>query len=222
MGLSELPNGCKIHLMKRRKLIHSTSPTLSTSPSLFVPLQLQPGPKAVVCTSCHRAFPGAKQSQLVQCARCHAPTCAICSRTCNGVPPPSVPPTPKLTMSPVSPASPGSRSPDVRTPPLLSLSFLDANTSPGHLLGSGDRRPALASHTNMAQSTDGGGGKRRKRREHEQGQEDDGRRVPGESEKEAGIVPGCGRVVCRGCSFETPEIDLNTCYDCAGHEPVHA
>ncbi|EJF56915.1 hypothetical protein DICSQDRAFT_140759 [Dichomitus squalens LYAD-421 SS1] len=207
--------------MKRRKIFHSTSPTLSTSPSVFVPLQLQPGPKAVVCTSCNRAFPGAKQSQLVQCARCHAPTCAICSRTCNGVPPPSVPPTPELTMSPVSPASPGSRSPDARTPPLLSLSFLDANASPGHLFGSGGRRPALASHRNMAQSPDGGGGKRRKRREHEHehGQEDDGRRGHGD-EKEA--EPGCGRVVCQGCSFETPEIDLNTCYDCAGREPVHA
>ncbi|KAI1788604.1 hypothetical protein LXA43DRAFT_894376 [Ganoderma leucocontextum] len=203
-----------MHTLKRRKLTHSTSPIISDGPfSLPTPLQL--GTKAVVCTSCHRAFPGAKQSQLVQCALCHAPTCTICSRTCNGCPP-SVPPTPELTMSPatVSPASPDVVSSD--TPASLSLSFGNLN-SDSHGLDDG-RRPALASHTNMTGTV----GKRRKVREHEDDREE-GRKGLGEAgderEKE-GILPGCGRIVCRGCSFETPESDLNTCYDCAGRSPA--
>ena len=113
-------------------------------------------------------------------------------------------------MSPVSPVSPGEGSPDVHTPPLL-LAFLDSNVNAhpeqaGHFGGVGGRRPALASNTNTAQSAGGAGvGKRRKVREHELEQEGEGRRGLGDEEKEQGILPGCGRVVCRGCSFETPE-----------------
>ncbi|PIL34312.1 hypothetical protein GSI_03087 [Ganoderma sinense ZZ0214-1] len=221
MGLSEFPNGRRMHTLKRRKLTHSTSPIISNS-TLSLPNLPQLGAKAVVCASCHRAFPVARQSQLIQCARCHAPTCTICSRTCNGCPP-SVPPTPELTMSPdtVSPASPAACSPDT-TPASLSLS---ASVSFGNLDGpdtlglGGGRRPALAPHTNVAAI--GTAGRRRKNREHDDADED-GRKGSCEAGhedermQETGIVPGCGRVVCRGCSFETPESDLNTCYDCAG------
>ena len=87
-------------------------------------------------------------------------------------------------------------------------------------------------------------GKRRKVREHELEREGEGRRGElGDEEKEQGVLPGCGRVVCRGCSFETPEryvdvglfafvlwtdprifdchcSDLNTCYDCVGRPVV--
>ena len=76
-------------------------------------------------------------------------------------------------------------------------------------------------------------------REDEFEREGEGRRELGDSEKE-GILPGCGRVVCRVCSFETPEryvdvelfelmlqtdfwghcSDLNTCYDCVGRPLV--
>ncbi|KAM5540042.1 hypothetical protein V8D89_006182 [Ganoderma adspersum] len=212
MGLSEPPSGHRMHALKRRKLAHSTSPIVHDSP-LSLPIPLQLGTKAVVCASCHRAFPGVKQSQLIQCARCHAPTCTICSRTCNGCPP-SVPPTPELSMSPatVSPASPAACTPDI--PASLSISV---SVSFGNMDGDHERRPALASHTNVPGT--GTVGRRRKQREHDD-VDDQGSKGSGEVEDErmrdTGILPGCGRVVCRGCSFETPESDLNTCYDCAG------
>ena len=109
-------------------------------------------------------------------------------------------------MSPVSPVSPGEGSPDVHTPPLLAFLDTHANAQSGQSLGFGTRRPALASNTNTAQSAGGGGvGKRRKVREDEFEQEGEGRRGGLGNEEKEGILPGCGRVVCRGCSFETPE-----------------
>nr|VWP01786.1 Regulator Ustilago maydis 1 protein [Ganoderma boninense] len=239
MGLSEPPRKRRMHTLKRRKLTHSTSANISDS-SLTHPNPPQLGTNLkVVCTSCHRAFPGAKQNQLVQCARCHAPTCTICSRTCNGCPP-SVPPTPELTMSPatLSPATPAVCSPDTPASLSLSGSVPFANLDGPESLGpGGERRPALASHTNVPGT--GAVGRRRKNREHDDVDEE-GWKGAGEAEdermRETGILPGCGRVVCRGCSFETPErygycipssfewltdlflalSDLNTCYDCAG------
>ena len=70
----------------------------------------------------------------------------------------------------------------------------------------GERRPALASHTNVTGT--GTVGRRRKQREHDD-TDDESRKgsweVEDERMRDTGILPGCGRVVCRGCSFETPE-----------------
>ncbi|KAI0942489.1 hypothetical protein AcW1_003108 [Taiwanofungus camphoratus] len=96
---------------KRRKLTAvGLSPTVDfvLAPSLSLLTQdalvSSPVPKATVCASCHRAFT-ARLSLLIQCARCRAPTCAICSRTCTACPP-SMPPTPALTFSPTPPPTP--------------------------------------------------------------------------------------------------------------------
>lgn len=226
MGLSEPSSGRRMHALKRRKLAHSTSPIFQDSP-LSLPNAPPLGTKAVVCASCHRAFPGVKQSQLVQCARyviavflcpfqesptridprrCQAPTCTICSRTCNGCPP-SVPPTPELSMSPatVSPASPAACSPDISASLSISVSVSFGNME-GSLGMGGERRPALAPHTNVTGT--GTVGRRRKQREHDD-TDDESRKGSWEVEdqrmRDTGILPGCGRVVCRGCSFETPE-----------------
>lgn len=68
MGLSDLSNGRRTHTQKRRKLVHTASSIISDSP-VALPTPPQLGTKAVVCASCHRAFPGTKQSLLIQCAR---------------------------------------------------------------------------------------------------------------------------------------------------------
>ncbi|KAI0740479.1 hypothetical protein C8Q76DRAFT_609255 [Earliella scabrosa] len=159
------------------------------------------GMRAPICASCHRGFAGAKQNQLVQCARCHAPTCAICSRNCNGCPP-SAPPTPALTSAPSLPETP------LASPFPVSI----------------PRRPALVPNTNTALGATPPPpivGRRRKARDRED--EDGCKDMEYEmGEKVDDLVSGCGRTICRNCSFETPESDMTTCYDCAGSSPVQA
>ncbi len=165
----------------------------------------QAEPARPVCTVRDRClFPELPSSrvvtEMIDPRRCHAATCTICSRTCNGCPP-SVPPTPELTMSPatVSPASPAVCSPDA----LAALSVSFGNLDGSHGLED-ERRPALASHTNVT----GAMGRRRKQREHDDVDEEGRKGLWGtgdERMKETGILPGCGRIVCRGCAFETPE-----------------
>lgn len=108
----------------------------------------------------------------------------------------------------MSPATVSSTSPSVGSSdaiPSRSVSFGDLDDSYG-LAEEGGRRPALASHTNT--SVIGTAGRRRKQRDHDN-VDGEGRKGVGSVEdermKEAGILPGCGRVVCQGCSFETPE-----------------
>ncbi|KAI0328982.1 hypothetical protein GY45DRAFT_1325688 [Cubamyces sp. BRFM 1775] len=203
MGLADLSNGRRVHSLKRRKLTHSTSltsPPISTIPLGPSLIPLQTGDvKASVCNSCHRAFAGSKRNQLVQCARCHEPTCTICSRTCNGYPP-SVPPTPALTTSPSS-------GPDT---PLMS-----------------PRRSATALTADLRVSRDHApvqslAGRRRKVRDLDDDEDnavakgtqgaDAENEWPGNAN---GVLPGCGRTLCQKCCFETPSSDLTTCYDCA-------
>ncbi|KAG6895656.1 hypothetical protein C0992_000177 [Termitomyces sp. T32_za158] len=95
MGFSRPP--------KRRKLTQlSPSNGLLPAKDLVKPESV---PAAISsCISCHRTL---KATHLT-CARCSAPTCAICSRTCTACPS-SMPPTPLLTRSPspnLSPPSP--------------------------------------------------------------------------------------------------------------------
>ncbi|KAI0808046.1 hypothetical protein C8Q74DRAFT_1230740 [Fomes fomentarius] len=186
MGLSDLSNGRRLPPTKRRKIVHPDS-TVVSSPVLSIPYS----PRGLMCVSCHRAFAGAKQNQLIQCDRCHAPTCAICSRTCNGCPP-STPPTPVLTSSPSLPDTP--------------------LVSPFPAL----RRPVLAMNTNTALGPTPPpiAGRRRKARDRE---EEEGGKADGLlAETEEGVLPGCGRTVCRNCATESTQSELITCYDCAG------
>ncbi|KAI0764158.1 hypothetical protein BD413DRAFT_194716 [Trametes elegans] len=181
-----------IQPLKRRKIAHSKSPALS--PRSLVPTA-PANIKVPICTSCHRSFSGAKQSQLVQCARCHETTCTICSRTCNGCPP-STPPTPALTEG-----SEPSSGPDT---PLMSPQLQSRAPS---VLG---MNMANVQQEEPAPQTLAG--RRRKVCDLDQ-ERDDGLRE--ERDGAEGVLPGCGRTVCQKCCFETLSSDLTTCYDCA-------
>ncbi|KAL1943722.1 hypothetical protein VTO73DRAFT_4167 [Trametes versicolor] len=182
----------KIHPSKRRKLAHAESSVLSLSASHKPPNDIE----LPICASCRRSFTGSRRNQLVQCARCHEPTCTICSRTCNGCPP-SVPPTPALTRT----ASPSS------TPPTPLLSPHQPTSELGMDIASTQDRAAPSIVT----------GRRRKVRDLDQEDEVSSAGQAGyEGMEGAGeVLPGCGRTVCQKCAFETPESDLTTCFDCA-------
>lgn len=102
---------------KRRKLAPLSTSNVSLPKDPLVKPIITPAPVTAAistCVSCHRALK-ATQGLLVvcaryacqiltgfisltRCARCSAPTCAICSRTCTACPS-SMPPTPFLTRS---------------------------------------------------------------------------------------------------------------------------
>ncbi|KAI0739429.1 hypothetical protein C8Q80DRAFT_1198649 [Daedaleopsis nitida] len=192
MGSAETHVIRKCPPSKRRRIAH-----LQVTPTPVLPARHTGITVLPVCASCHRGFTGSKQIQLVLCARCHSPTCPICSRTCNGCPS-SVPPTPALTTAPSPPDTP-------LASPLPSA-----------------RRPALALNTNNtsgATPTTQIAGRRRKARDCDEEERDEAqsRKFVGD-----GALLGCGRAVCRNCSFETPESDLTTCYDCASRSPLEA
>lgn len=85
---------------RRRTLTSPVSNVLTGSADTPVPSVIPATSKSsgfLACKSCHRSsavIPG----QIIRCPRCSAPTCAICSRTCN-TRVPSQPPTPHLTWS---------------------------------------------------------------------------------------------------------------------------
>ncbi|KAI8995236.1 hypothetical protein BD414DRAFT_478906 [Trametes punicea] len=194
MGVAEVSAERKLHPLKRRKLAHSVAAVLPSPSSLTPATPEDIGPP--ICNACHRAFAGSKKNQLMQCARCHEPTCIICSRTCNGYPP-STPSTPALTTSPSS----------VPDTPLMS-----------------PRRSSLALGVdirNMQDQTPAQtvAGRRRKVRDLDQQEDGEGERKSGgrgeDVEGVGDVLPGCGRTVCQKCCFETPASDLTTCYDCA-------
>ncbi|KZT00004.1 uncharacterized protein LAESUDRAFT_732689 [Laetiporus sulphureus 93-53] len=187
--------------IKRRRLAGDQYPctvnavhehTLHASPSEEV--ALISNAKSVMCASCHRGAYG-KMSTLVQCARCKAPTCMICSRTCTACYP-SIPPTPALTRSSTPSASP-LPSPK-RTALALNTSAANANltVAPCSVFSSGQRRklPALE-------------------------MEEDWKPYPGCEDKSVKdeSLSGCGRTVCRDCCYEDPHSGTTTCYDCYGH-----
>ncbi|OSC98652.1 hypothetical protein PYCCODRAFT_980776 [Trametes coccinea BRFM310] len=186
MGIADMSAGRKVHPLKKRKLAPSVSATMPAQPASLIPAT--PGIVGTpICNSCHRAFAGSKRNQLVQCARCHEPTCMICSRTCNGCPP-SEPPTPALTTSPSS----------VPDTPLMS-----------------PRRSSVALGLDLRNLQDHApvqtlAGRRRKVRELDQDEDRTEGRRRGRSDEEAEeegaeeVLPGCGRTVCQKCCFETP------------------
>ena len=65
MGVSDATSGRPTHLMKKRKVAHSPSPSLLHCSTVFTK-EL----KAGKCASCRRTFPTTRHGQLVECARC--------------------------------------------------------------------------------------------------------------------------------------------------------
>ncbi|TFK85109.1 hypothetical protein K466DRAFT_588366 [Polyporus arcularius HHB13444] len=200
---SPVPLGRRMHLMKRRKLAHPP-PSAAKQDSWLLPACATANhlKTATVCASCHRAFFGSKQGQLVQCARCHAATCVICSRTCNGCLP---------CLPPTMTSTPDASKPDACARLPMPLPF--------------SRRPALALHTKTAlgAAPPPMAGRRRKMRDRDDAEDDDegrghtgdGDGESGKEKQEDGVLPGCERTVCRNCAFEIPDRELTTCYDCA-------
>ncbi|EIM80612.1 uncharacterized protein STEHIDRAFT_150343 [Stereum hirsutum FP-91666 SS1] len=147
--------------------------------------------KAVACSSCHRALTGPKSAHAVICARCNAPTCPICSRTCSAAPP-SQPPTPLLTYSPTPPATPAP------SPRRMALSL--SNNNVGSVT---PRRRKVRDEDGPSVVQDAFGYGNKVQNEQYDGEMD-------------GWTPGCGRVVCKNCCLESPISETNTCYDCYG------
>ncbi|ETW76488.1 hypothetical protein HETIRDRAFT_455044 [Heterobasidion irregulare TC 32-1] len=131
--------------------------------------------KVLTCTSCHRCL-NVKSGHVLLCARCNAPTCTICSRTCAAAPP-SYPPTPRLSFSPTPPATPA---PSPRRA-ALSLSNTNSQATP--------RRRKFR---------DGEDGSVKDENAYSDAGGED-------SLESAGWTPGCGRIVCRGCCLELPQ-----------------
>ncbi|KAF8137832.1 hypothetical protein K438DRAFT_1881359 [Mycena galopus ATCC 62051] len=75
-------------LPKRRRL----NPTATSQPIQLAEAALTPKTVSAICASCHRA---ATIHPILVCTRCSAPTCTVCSRTCDArAPPPTSPATP--------------------------------------------------------------------------------------------------------------------------------
>jgi hypothetical protein len=156
-------------------------------------------------------------THAVRFDRCNSSTCVICSRTCTAFTP-SYPPTPALSYSPTPPATP------ILSPRRQVLSLHSANS-------------------NSVQNCPPTSNKRRKSLYEQEGytDTDDVMGVPklldedGNVEMSTSSNSGCGRVVCRSCSFEnaqrfvedtflcSPRVlvftsDTTTCFDCYGRD----
>lgn len=184
--------------LKRRRLNDhgSVSPENCFSPSQPLPLTLRCG---VVnpCSCCNRPVPP-KPSSSFLCARCAQLTCNICSRMCTHLPP-TQPPTPILSYSPTPPCTP--------LPPLplrLSVTFQSAASSAAL------KSPRVTSKHRKRREFDGGSNPN----DNQHMMED----FVDELTDDEMIIDGrgCGRKVCRNCSFENPQSESTTCYDCYG------
>jgi len=185
--------------LKRRRLndYGSVTPENCFSPSQPLPLTLRCG---VVnpCSCCNRPLPP-KPSSSILCARCGQLTCNICSRTCTHLPP-SQPATPMLSYSPTPPCTP--------LPPLplrLSVTFQSAANAVAF------KSPRVTSKQRKRREFDGGSNPNDNQHMMEDFFDeptDDGMIIDGY---------GCGRKVCRNCSFENPQSESTTCFDCYGH-----
>jgi len=189
--------GIKKPALKRRRLTGAlnTSTVELGRPILSLPIDdFSPSTKPPTCSSCHRTF--VKPSQVHQCERCRSPTCTICSRICTACPP-SLPPTPALTTS---------STPTVSPSPSPKRSALTLNTNTANANG------AYAPQTLSPFASS----RRRKLPTWDTG---DDERVASEGTEKPGkedLLPGCGRIICRNCCFESPQSNTTTCYDCYG------
>ena len=181
----------------------SVTPESCLSASQPLPLALKCG---VVnpCSCCSRPVPP-KPACSILCARyvLHAPdqivppftpqgrcerlTCNVCSRTCTHLPP-SQPPTPMLSYSPTPPCTP--------LPPLplrLAVTFQSAVSAVAV------KSPRVTSKQRKRRVFDGGSNPN----DNQHMMED----LVDESIDDEMIIDGhgCGRKVCRNCSFENPQ-----------------
>ncbi|PCH34766.1 hypothetical protein WOLCODRAFT_139566 [Wolfiporia cocos MD-104 SS10] len=184
---------------KRRKLA-SNGPDMNSDPnsalSINIPLTEQrPQELSVrpsVCISCRKAAYG-RLSQLVECSRCQELTCVVCSRTCTACPV-SMPPTPALTNTSTPSVSP--------SPKRTALALNTLNTT--------NARAVVA--LSLASPAPN---KRLKRSSVVANEDDDGHDADSEDKYfKEGLLPGCGRVICRNCCVESPHSVTTTCYDC--------
>lgn len=119
--------------------------------------------------------------------RCEKLTCNVCSRTCTHLPP-SQPPTPMLSYSPTPPCTP--------LPPLplrLAVTFQSAASAVAV------KSPRVTSQQRKRREFDGGSNPN-----DDQHMMEDFFDEPANDEM---IIDGrgCGRKVCRNCSFEDPQ-----------------
>ena len=119
--------------------------------------------------------------------RCGQLTCNICSRTCTHLPP-TQPPTPMLSYSPTPPCTP--------LPPLplrLAVTFQSAASAVAL------RSPRVTSKQRKRREFDGGSNPN----DNQHMMED----FLGDPTDDEMIIDGrgCGRKVCRNCSFENPQ-----------------
>jgi hypothetical protein len=185
----------------------SVTPENCLSASQPLPLTLRCG---VVnpCSCCNRPVPP-KPGRSILCARyalspdsifplihpsnirCERMTCNVCSRTCTHLPP-SQPPTPMLSYSPTPPCTP--------LPPLplrLAVSFQSAVSAVAV------KSPRVTSQQRKRREFDGGSNPN----DNQHMTED----FADESTDDEMIIDGrgCGRTVCRNCSFENPRMSVS-------------
>jgi len=123
--------------------------------------------------------------------RCEKLTCNVCSRTCTHLPP-SQPPTPMLSYSPTPPCTPLSP-----LPLRLAVTFQSAASAVAVKL------PRVISQRRKRREFDGGNNPN----DNQHMTED----LPDESTDDEMIIDGrgCGRSVCRNCSFENPRMSVS-------------
>lgn len=195
--------GLKKPLKRRRLNDHgSAMPENCLSPSQPLPMTLKCG-AANPCSCCSRPVLR-KHGSSILCARyalplsatpciqlpetrCGQLTCNICSRTCTHLPP-SQPPTPMLSYSPTPPCTPLSP-----LPLRLAVTFQSAADAMSLL------SPRVTSKQRKRRVSDG------------ESDPDDNQHMMedlvDESADDEMIIDGrgCGRKVCRNCSFESPQ-----------------
>ena len=150
------------------------------------PVPLKPG-CSILCARCVLLSPDSVVHYIHPGTRCGGLTCNICSRTCTHLPP-SQPPTPTLSYSPTPPCT--------SLPPLplrLAVTFQSAASAVTV------RSPRVTS-------------KHRKRREFDGGSNPNDNHhmiedLVDDTPNDEMVIDGrgCGRKVCRNCSFENPQ-----------------
>ncbi|KDQ27228.1 hypothetical protein PLEOSDRAFT_158880 [Pleurotus ostreatus PC15] len=158
------------------------------------------------CTSCRRIL-HATRTGIVECARCNAILCAICSRRCTQNIP-SYPPTPQLSFTPTPTPSPSF--------PIRRLALHAANDT-------------NSLSVNLTAKSDDASKKRKNAtndRPHDNAscaakffvripfQESSLLTFADGNVKVDADGGGCGRVVCKGCCYE--DGDAVTCFSCNG------
>ena len=151
------------------------------------PLPPKPGASILCARSVLFSIEVRPRRQMTLGTRCGQLTCNICSRTCTQLPP-SQPPTPMLSYSPTPPCTPLSPLP-------LRLAVTFQSVASSVAVGS----PRVTSKQRKRREFDGGSNPNDNQHMMEDFFDEptsDGMIIDGR---------GCGRKVCRNCSFESPQ-----------------